>query len=146
VEGNVWLEGTLNNKRVTVVAANLISSNIVNMYIQRDITYAHTDGSETLGVISQNDVEITKNSNNTLIVDAALLAQSGRVGRTNYGNTKNTITVYGAIATNKRYGFAYTNGTGYTNRNLYYDNNLLYFPPPYFPTGTQYKMDLWEEI
>ncbi|MDD5084069.1 MAG: hypothetical protein PHT88_04065 [Candidatus Moranbacteria bacterium] len=146
VEGNVWLEGTIDTKRLTVVAANLISSSTVNAYIQKDITYAHADGSETLGIISQNDIEITKNSNNVLTIDAALLAQSGRVGRLNYGNTKSSITVYGAIATNKRYGFAYTNGTGYTTRNLYYDNNLLYSPPPYFPTGTQYLMDLWEEL
>lgn len=146
VEGNVWIEGALDTKRLTIVAANLISGTTVNAYIQKNITYAHTDGSETLGIISQNDIEITKNSNNILTVDAALLAQNGRVGRIYYGNTKSTITVYGAIATNKRYGFAYTDGTGYVTRNLYYDNNLLYFPPPYFPTGTQYFMDLWEEL
>lgn len=146
VEGNVWLEGSLSNKRVTVVAANLTTSTAVNLYIQNDINYVHNDGSETLGIISQNDVEITKNSDTTLTIDGALLAQSGRVGRENYGNVKSSITVFGAIATKGRYGFAYTNGTGYTTRNLYYDNNLLYFPPPYFPTGTQYEMDLWEEI
>jgi hypothetical protein len=146
VENNVWLEGTLNNKRVTVVAASLATGTTVNLYIQKNILYAHSDGSETLGIISENDIDITKNSNNILTINAALLAQNGKVGRTNYGNTKSTITVYGAIATNKRYGFAYTNGTGYITRNLYYDNNLLYSPPPYFPTGTQYLMDLWEEI
>jgi hypothetical protein len=45
-----------------------------------------------------------------------------------------------------RYGFSWTDGTGYITRNLYYDNNLLYYPPPYFPTGTQYELDLWEEL
>lgn len=146
VEDNIWLEGTLNDKRLTIVSANLISANAVNLYVQHDIAYAHNDGSEVLGVIAQNDIETTKNSESVLTMDGAYLAQNGRVGRTNYGNTKSTITVYGAIATNQRYGFAYTDGTGYTNRNLYYDNNLLYNPPPYFPTGTQYSIDLWEEL
>jgi hypothetical protein len=81
------------------------------------------------------------------------MAQSGRVGRENYAGgsaIRDTITVNGAIATNLRYGFAWTTGavhtSGYRNRNLYYDNNLLYCPPPYFPTGKNYLIDLWEEL
>jgi hypothetical protein len=50
------------------------------------------------------------------------------------------------MATNLRYGLAYSDGTGYTNRILIFDNNLLYWPPPYFPTGTEYSIDLWEEL
>jgi len=86
--------------------------------------------------------------------DAALMAQSGRVGRANYtGPTaiRDTITVTGAIVSNQRYGFAWANTfgshvSGYRHRNLYYDNNLLYCPPPYFPTGKNYLIDLWEEL
>ena len=41
-----------------------------------------------------------------------------------------------------QYGFAYTGGTGYQIRNLNYDANLLYSPPPYFPlSGSQYVMN-----
>jgi hypothetical protein len=29
---------------------------------------------------------------------------------------------------------------------LNFDNNLLYYPPPYFPTGTEYSIDLWDEL
>ena len=51
------------------------------------------------------------------------------------------------IATNARYGFAYTDNTGYQTRNINYDGNLLYSPPPGFPlTGDQYVTVLWEEI
>jgi hypothetical protein len=146
VENNAWVEGTIDGKRLTIASANLKSSNKYNIYVKNDIRYTHTDGTDVLGLLSQNDIEIIENSENDLRIDGALLAQNGRVGRENYGNVKDTITVYGAIATNQRYGFAYTNGTGYTNRNLYYDNNLLYNPPPYFPTGTQYLIDLWEEL
>jgi hypothetical protein len=152
VENNVWLEGKVDNKHVTIVAADITSgSGAKNVFIGKDITYANTDGKDIIGVIAQNDVEIIQNSNNILTINAALLAQNGRIGRDNYGTSdhKSTITVSGAMATNKRYGFSWTNGVsswGYTTRNLYYDNNLLYFPPPYFPTGTQYLMDLWEEL
>lgn len=151
VENNVWLEGTVNGKRVTIVAANLLSSSQKSIYIGRDVRYTSYDCSDVIGIIGQKDVEIYRGSENDLRIDGALLAQSGRVGRANYGSSdhKDVITVYGAIATNRRYGFAWTNGSsnwGYTTRNLYYDNNLLYCPPPYFPTGTQYELDLWEEL
>jgi len=62
----------------------------------------------SIGYYRGKRYRITKNSDNFLTVNAALLAQKGRVGRVYYGNSKNTITVYGAIATNTRYGFAYT--------------------------------------
>ncbi|MDQ5976314.1 MAG: hypothetical protein QG664_227 [Patescibacteria group bacterium] len=154
VENNVWLEGTVDSKKITVVAANLISAALKTMYISRDIRYTHSDCSEVIGAIGQNDVEITRDSNDILRIDAALMAQSGRVGRANYVGAnaiRDTITVTGAITSNKRYGFAWADNlgnhvSGYQNRNLYYDNNLLYCPPPYFPTGKNYLIDLWEEL
>jgi len=148
VEGNVWVEGAINGKRITIVGANLSSSDKSSVFIQHSITYGTYDDSTVLGLIAQKDVEVIRDSDNNLRIDAAIIAQSGRVGRGVYkpSDYKNTITVYGAIASNQRYGFAYTDGTGYLNRNLYYDNNLLYSPPPYFPTGNEYLMDLWEEL
>jgi hypothetical protein len=57
------------------------------------------------------------------------------------------ITLYGMIATNLRYGFAYTDGTGYADRIIIYDSNLLYSPPPSFPlTSDKYTTISWEEI
>jgi len=53
------------------------------------------------------------------------------------------------IATNLRYGFAYTGtpATGYQNRFLTYDANLLYGPPPSFPlTSSNYEILSWEEM
>lgn len=150
VENNVWLSGTVNGRRVTIVAANLISASQKSVYIGNDIRYTNYDCTDIIGIIGQNDIEIFRASEDDLRIDAAMIAQNGRVGRANYNGGggdlyKTTITIFGAMATNQRYGFAWTDGTGYANRNLYYDNNLLYCPPPYFPTGTQYEMDLWEE-
>ncbi len=152
VEGNAWVSGTINNKKVTIAAADISGGAAPSVYILNDIRYTNTDGRDIIGIIGQNNIEIAYASESDLRIDAALLAQQGRVGREHYSSpkglnpdSKSVITVNGAIATNLRYGFAWTDGTGYTTRNLYYDNNLLYYPPPYFPTGTQYQMDLWEE-
>ncbi len=149
VEDNIWLEGTVNNARITVVAADLIGGPQADAYIGiNSILYTNFDGKDILGVIGQKNVSVVRNSQNILTIDAALLAQSGRVGRDYYSHSydKDTITVNGSIATKLRYGFAYTDGTGYDNRILNFDNNLLYYPPPYFPTGTEYYIDLWDEL
>ncbi|MCK9379181.1 MAG: pilus assembly PilX N-terminal domain-containing protein [Candidatus Moranbacteria bacterium] len=190
VENNVWLEGKIDNKRVTVAAADIIGGGGASVYIGNDIRYTNYDGSDILGIIGQNDVEIIKDSENDLQIDGALIAQTGRVGRDYYsgyyrsgnggdkgwkfssGNTyqwgngagwylclcedplcvdhKDSITLFGAMATNDRYGFAYTDScprdSGYTDRNLIYDNNLLYYPPPYFPTSPEYSLDMWDEL
>jgi hypothetical protein len=148
VDSSVWLEGTIDSgvTRLTVVAGN------GTLYLgNNNVLYTNSDGSDILGIIGKQDVEIIQNSQDNLIIDGALIAQNGRVGRSDYGSSdhKSTITINGAIATKQRYGFAWTNGSqdwGYTTRNLNFDNNLLYYPPPYFPTGTEYSIDLWEEL
>jgi len=158
VQNNVWIEGELNNKRVTVVAANIKIGTKYSIFLKNDLFYSQYDGSAILGLVAQEDIEVIENSESDLRIDAAMIAQEGRIGRQHYctnwlwmfcvgyNDIKDTITVFGSIATNGRYGFAYTDGSGYQTRNLIYDNNLLYYPPPYFPTGNEYLMDLWEEI
>lgn len=148
VEDNVWIEGTVNGKKVTIVAADLSGGGDRDIFIKRDVRYTNYDGTDIIGLVAQRDVEVTRDSEDDLRIDGALLAQSGRVGREAYSSfyDKDTITVNGSLVTKLRYGFAYTNGTGYTNRNLIFDNDLLYYPPPYFPTGTDYAIDSWEEL
>ena len=168
VEGHAWVEGQINTRRVTVVAANLIGGGTKHLFIPHGILYTNYDGRDVIGLIAQGSIEVIRDSDATIRIDGALIAQTGRVGRNYYSlkqfwygwdycpcnemacqDHKTTITLYGAMATSQRYGFAWGDNcprdTGYTNRNLYYDGNLSYYPPPYFPTGTQYQMDLWEE-
>jgi len=151
VEKNTWIEGQVDGQHLTIASADLDSGVETNIYINNDITYTHYDGQDIIGLISENDISIGLYSEDNLQIDGALLAQKGRVGRDWYGHGtsyswRDEITVYGSIATNNRYGFAWTDGTGYNLRNLYFDNNLLYTPPPYFPTGTEYELDLWEDL
>lgn len=154
LEDNVWVEGQINNSRVTIVAATFPeSSNTTrSITINKDLLYTNYDGQDVIALIAQKDINVGQISEDDLRIDAALVAKNGRAGRYYYGvgcdyNTRNTLTLYGMIATNNRYGFAYTNGTGYTNRNLIYDGNLLYGPPPSFPlTAENYSVISWQEV
>lgn len=151
VENHLWIEGEIDGQHLTIASADLDSGVDTNIYINNDLSYTHYDGQDIIGLIAENDISVGLYSEDNLQIDGALLAQKGRVGRDWYGygtaySWRDEITVYGSIATNNRYGFAWTDGTGYNLRNLYFDNNLLYTPPPYFPTGTEYELDLWEDL
>jgi hypothetical protein len=125
--------------------------------VNSNLLYTNYDGSDVISLISQGNFTTGLISADMLRIDAAIIAQNGRVGRFLYDSdckvngtslhTRNTITLYGMIGSNLRYGFAYTNGTGYANRDIIYDGNLLYAPPPKFPlTSDRYSTLSWEEI
>jgi hypothetical protein len=116
-------------------------------------------GADVIGLIAQKNINIGLVSNNDLRIDAALIAQYGRVGRYYYkkndcGPTslRNSVTLYGMIASNTRYGFSwFCSGTdycsGYDIRNINYDSHMLYCAPPSFPlTSDQYETISWEEV
>ena len=125
--------------------------------INKNLLYNSYNGTDVLALIAQDNVNIGLVSDDTFRIDAALIAQNGRVGRYYYSSNcqldsinyynRNTVTLFGMLATNQRYGFAYTNGTGYNVRNITYDTNLLYGPPPSFPlTSSQYQTISWQEV
>ena len=156
LEDNVWVDGQIDGTRVTIVAAVLpydISTQ-KSITINNDLLYTHNDGTDVIGLIAQNNINVGLRSEDDLRIDAALIAQKGRVGRFYYSSgcsatyyKRQTLTLYGMIGTYLRYGFAYTDGTGYQTRNLNYDANLLYAPPPSFPlTSDQYVTLSWEEV
>jgi hypothetical protein len=158
-EDHVWVEGQIADTRLTIAAGKFpqVVGQEPNITINNNLRYTYTDGRDVLGLIAQGNVNVGLVSANTLTIDGALMAQNGRVGRFYYNSncrvsntnyyTRSSLTLNGMIATNKRYGFAYTDGTGYSTRNLNYDANLLYSPPPSFPLATnQYQMIGWAEI
>lgn len=160
LEDNIFIDGQINGGRLTIIAA-LLPDNLLfrkNIILNKDLLYTSYDGLDVLGLIAQNNINIGLVSENDLRIDAALIAQNGRVGRYYYrppgggsqrcspNHTRQIITLWGMIATNQRYGFAYTDGTGYQTRNLNYDGSLLYLPPPSFPlTSDQYVTLTWQE-
>jgi len=155
VEDKVWVEGQINTARVTLASGKFPDnpSTRPSITINNNLLYTNYDGQDVISLISQDDINVGLSSANDLRIDAALIAQNGRVGRYHYssscgtGYLRNSITLYGMLGTNLRYGFAYTDNTGYDIRNIIFDANLLYGPPPSFPlTSDQYSIVSWEEV
>jgi len=146
VEDNVWVSGKIKDKRIIVASAKFPDNpnERTNIIINNDLSYTHYDGKDVIGLIAQRNIYVGLKSEDDLRIDAALIAQNGRVGRIHYTSgcgpeyIRATITVYGMIGSNIRYGFAWTDGTGYRNRILIYDYNLLYGPPPRFPLASEF--------
>jgi hypothetical protein len=161
VKDHLWIDGQVNNTRVTIAAAATIGNTDPNTYtnitVNNNLLYTSLDGSSVIGLIAQGNVNVGLASADTITIDAALLAENGRVGRFYYNSNcqlnsidyhiRSSLTLNGMIATAIRYGFAYTDGTGYITRNINYDGNLLYSPPPSFPlASTQYQTISWKQI
>ncbi len=155
LEDHVYVDGQINTARVTIIAA-LLPDNPASrkqITINTNLRYTNVDGQDVIGLIAQGNLNVGMVSDTTIRIDAALISQNGRVGRYYYGagctpyHSRQTLTLWGTIATSQRYGFAYTDGTGYQIRNINYDARLLYSPPPSFPlTSDQYTTLSWEEI
>jgi len=155
LEDDVFIDGQINNARLTIAAALFPDnpSTRKSITVNNNLKYTNYDGKDVLSLIAQRNINIGLVSLDNLQIDAALVAQNGRVGRYYYSSScgsnyiRQIITLYGMIATNQRYGFAYTDGTGYQTRNINYDGNLLYGPPPSFPlTSDQYVIVSWQEV
>lgn len=159
VEDHVWVDGVINSARMTIAAGKFPDnvSTRKDIMINNDLIYTNYNGTDVISLVAQRNISTGLFSDNDLRVDAALVAQNGRAGRYYYESdcklggvnyyTRNSITLFGMIATNDRYGFAYTDGTGYQTRNIIYDSNLLYSPPPSFPlTSSQYQTISWQEV
>lgn len=155
VNDHVWVEGTINNARVTVAAGIIGNSDPMkdaNITVNSNLRYTNYDGRDSIGLIAQGNINVGMVSANDLRIDAALVAEKGRVGRFYYNSSctnseRDSLTLYGMIATYLRYGFAYTDNTGYNIRNIIYDSNLLYGPPPSFPQASnQYEVISWQQI
>ncbi len=163
VEDHVWVDGQINSARVTIAAGKFPDSSSTWKYIivNDNLIYTNYDGQDTIALIAQGNV-ITglyndPNADGNLRIDAALMAQNDHAGRYYYSSScgstykENTLTLFGMIGTNKRYGFAWGNSSsitsGFQTRSIIYDSNLLYAPPPSFPlTSNQYSTLSWQEL
>lgn len=156
VEDNVWLEGTVDTK-VTVVAANVTNTGVKsNAMLRGNLTYAQTDGTDGLTLIAQNNILITPDSPNTMILNGIFIAQGGAFGRNYYGNStydsRSTLTILGTTVSNLRTGTKWclnsscSSSAGYQTRIDAYDRNLATDPPPFTPhTSSDYQFVDWQE-
>ncbi len=174
VEDNAWVQGSISDTRVTIASGKFPdnASTRTSITVNEDINYTYTDGRDVVALIAQNNINAGLYSADVLDIDAALMAQNGRIGRYHYNTSckdsgsngtqwwhRTTLNLYGMIGSSARYGFSFTGsnwncggsigniGSGYCARNITYDANLLYGPPPSFPlTSDQYSIISWEEI
>jgi hypothetical protein len=155
VEDNVWVDGKINTARLTIAAGKFPDSSTTrkSIFINNDLIYTNYDGQDVIGLIAQEDITVGMVSDTNLRIDAALMANNGKAGRHYYSNKcspyhlRSSLTLYGMIGSNDRYGFAYTDNTGYDIRTIIYDANLLYGPPPSFPlTSDKYSTISWDEV
>ena len=155
VEANVWVKGIVNG-RVTVATGRFPDNptKYTSITIVNDLVNNSSDGSDVIGLVAQNNVQIGYYSEDNLEIEAAVLAQNGKFYRPYYydfrdpstHNTRDTITITGSFAMNTRYGLHWCcPESGYSTRNINYNNSLVYAPPPSFPTTGEYAFISWEE-
>jgi type II secretory pathway pseudopilin PulG len=152
---NLWVRGNVNGVRVTIASGRFPANPTTysNITVNNSLTYTNFNGSDTIALVSQNNINVGYAADNNLTIDAALIAQNGWVGRYYYNSncgssyTRNSLTTLGIMATNLPSGFVYTPTSGFANRTYNYDANLLYSPPPSFPLTTNgYTLISWEEV
>ncbi len=154
-EDYLWVEGTLKG-RTTVVAARFpLETNNMSIWITNNLVFAAYDQTNALGLIAQKDIYFSRNIPDNFRVDAALIAQKGKIIRHGYlwfcGSSsqalKNKLTINGTIISYEKsyWNFGSPPSSGFREREITYDAALLYQPPPYFPTSGDYEFISWKE-
>lgn len=156
LEDILWVEGVVRGKTTLVAARFPLDSNNMDIWINGNLTYAAYDHTNTLGLLAQRDIYFTRNIPEDFRLDGAFLAQKGKIIRHGYisgcgldstHSVKNQLTINGAIISfNKSYwNFGSSPSSGFITRQINYDADLLYKPPPYFPTSGDYEFISWSE-
>jgi hypothetical protein len=158
-ENTVWVDGTIKGK-TTVIAGRLpVATYNTDLYLNGDIVYTTRDGTDNLALIAENSIMFIRDVPTDLEIDAALMAQSGTIVRPDYrygsctnggqNAVRNSLTIYGTIISNQRsyWSFSDTHGviSGFVKRYIYFNQNAVNDPPPYFPTAENFKILSWEE-
>ena len=102
-EDDVWVDGQVDGARVTLVAAREpLASGDADIYVNNDLLYTNYDGTDVIGLVAQTNILVGYFSEDDLRIDAALIAQNGRVSRPYYGLTYSTWRLYptGGTCTN----------------------------------------------
>lgn len=160
-EDDLWVgredQPLLIKGKITIAAANLEDpSKKVNAWLQGNINYTTSDGSDGLLILAQNNNLIGLYSPNYLTLRGIFVAQKGFFGRNYYPpnlpySKRENLTIFGSIVSEGRVGTKWvrTGGgfiSGYQNRQTYIDPNLLYNPPLFTPfLSSQFKVVNWQE-
>lgn len=162
-EDHLWVEGVVNGKATVVAVRFPMDVNNMNIWIPNNLTYLAKDNNHSLGLIAQNNIIFALNVPQIFEINGALLAQKGRIIRHNYKYircsvypqaVRQELIIYGALISNQKSYWNYGQGSsgfgsdpvsGFSHREVTYDPNLYFQPPPYFPTEETYEFISWEE-
>jgi hypothetical protein len=152
VNDNVWVQGTNWPGRITIASAVLPqnSSTNTNINIIGNLTYASQTGSDAIGLIAQNNVNVSNYAPTTINIDAAVMAVVGNVWAEYPSPVRSTINFFGSIAVSGVWTWNWVDGNnnivaGYQVTNTSFDSNLVYAPPPQYPTTGSYSILNWRE-
>ncbi len=144
--GDLTISGVLNG-RLTVGASRdiIVPSNIIYANDPR-INPASTD---TLGLIAESDVMISRSAPTNLEIDGSIMALNTSFMLDEWwtNGARGTLSVFGGIIQKQRGPVGTFSGTtkvsGYS-KNYNYDARLLSSPPPFVPTTGDYITLSWE--
>lgn len=153
-EDNVWIEGTVNNKQLTVLAADLTAPIIQKrIVVVNNLKYTNYDGRDKLGLITQTNIFVPRNAPTNMEIDAAMIAKEGEIKINPYPyKHKTKIKVYGSMAHNTGLVWTYcynypscSRWSGYQTTETVVDNHNIIQPPPKFPLTGSYAVLNWRE-
>lgn len=157
-EDTVWVEGVVNGKATVVAAKFPIDTSNEDMWINGNITYESPTMDNKLGLIAQRNIYFAKDLPSNFRIEAAMLAQKGKIIRHNYAVSgcgsysdamRNNLTIYGAVISNQKSYWNWGSSpvvSGFSTRDVSYDSNLYLTPPPYFPSSGDYEVISWDEV
>lgn len=149
VNDNLWVDGNYSGK-ITIAAESSQGNQTAKISIKDNLLYSAKDGTASIGLISQGDIVVPSYAATDLEINAALLAQKGHVWFPYVnGSIKNSISVYGSIASNLTWTWSWVSGStvtsGYRTTTQTYDPYLTLSPPPLFPTTGNYTVLNWRQ-
>lgn len=151
-EDNVWVEGRINNDKITIFAADPEASgtNRKRIIIPNSILYSYYDGRDKIGLITQTDILLPRNSPFNMEIDAAMIARYGEIKIFDYPyEHKGNIKIYGSMAHNTgliwTYMYSDNRWSGYQTTQTVIDSHNILQPPPKFPLTGSYSILNWRE-
>jgi len=144
--GTLNISGTLNGR---LTAGSSRDINIPNNIIYANNPRINPASTDTLGLISEEDIMISSNAPSNLEIDASIMALNTSFMLEDWwvGPAKGTLTIFGGIIQKQRGPVGTFSGlikvSGYS-KNYNYDQRLLNSPPPFIPTTGDYITLSWE--
>lgn len=152
---NLWVEGQIRGRITVAVARFPIGSSDFNIWVPNNITYANYDGTDSLALISQQNILFTRDVPDNFKVDGILMAQKGTIMRHGYlstcggttGAVKQKLTTNGSLISYYKSYWNFGSGpeSGFRERELNFDSYQIFNPPPYFPTSGDFQFVSWIE-